>query len=258
VLASRDSSTAGLRRAIFSRLHPPGTAGDGMPDHDMPKLLGDDPHNRWKVGDRRRQTLTPVQYGLIEQWARGNFTSSTTSPPPMPSVTITPDGLDRAALENCAGGGFHPGIECGWQIRHPALYLEPFRIKEGAASTYVADTFPVEAGHFSRQLAVPWHADFRQCRQGFMPRDDNGGDTDWGWWPVHRPHQVYTSKAEAIAGNLMLGWARSTRNAARVNWPSGGIEEPDILEMIANWSKFGFVVSKDGVMFETERPADVP
>jgi hypothetical protein len=258
-LASPGSSTAGLRSAIFHRLHPPGIPGDGMPDRNMPKLLGDDPRDRWKVADRRRQTFTPLQFGLLEQWARGNFSASTTAPPPLPPATITPDGLDRAALENCAGGGFHPGMECGWQIRHPALYLEPFRIKEGAPSTYLADTGQVEAGHFSRQMALPWHADFRECRLGFMQRDDNGGDTDWGWWPVHRPHQLYATETEAIAGGpVMMGWARSTKAGKLIRWPSGGVEEPDIAEMLANWTKFGFVISKGDVMFETERPDDVP
>jgi hypothetical protein len=36
--------------------------------------------------------------------------------------------LDRAALENCVGGAFFPGIEAGWLIRNPKLYGGPFRI----------------------------------------------------------------------------------------------------------------------------------
>ena len=32
--------------------------------------------------------------------------------------------LDRAALENCSGGAFFPGIEASWQLRTPAVFIE--------------------------------------------------------------------------------------------------------------------------------------
>ena len=32
---------------------------------------------------------------------------------------MTPEGLDRAALENSVGGPFYPGIEVSWLVRDP-------------------------------------------------------------------------------------------------------------------------------------------
>jgi hypothetical protein len=258
LLASKDASSQGIRNAIFNRLHPPGVNGDGTPDHDMPKLLGDDPDDRWKVSDRRRLTLTPTQHAFIDQWAKGHFTATSTAPRGLPAATITPDGLDKAALENCAGGAFYPGMECSWQIRHPDIFIEPFRVHSGAPSQYLADASSIDAGHFSRQMAVPWQADFLHCRQSEKKRDDNGAMESWGWWPVQRPHHLYVSEDEAKAGNLMISWARSTKDGTRVNWASGGIEEPTFTEMLANWTNFGFVIAKGDLQFETERPANVP
>ncbi|HVT12123.1 MAG TPA: LodA/GoxA family CTQ-dependent oxidase [Fimbriimonadaceae bacterium] len=247
-----------LRQLVFNQLHKPGVAGDGMPSTEMPKLLGDDPYNKWKVGNRRRLVLTPTQHAMLERWSQNKFTSTTTSPPALPAVSITPDGLDRAAMESCVGGAFFPGIECSWQIRHPALYLEPFRIKEGAPTQYAGDSGGVEAGHFSRQMALPWPADFLQCRLEDHKRDDTGVDTDWGWWPVPRPHHVYATEADATGAKSMVSWVRSTSGGAAKPWAGGGGEEPQFDEMVPNWVKFGFVIRKGDVMFETERAANVP
>jgi hypothetical protein len=258
LLASNDASTQELRKVLFKRLHPPGVNGDGMPNQDMPRLLGDDPDDRWKVADRRRLTLTPTQHALMDQWAKGHFTATAIAPPGLPPATIAPDGLDKAALENCVGGAFYPGIECSWQIRHPDIFKEPFRIHAGAPSQYLADANSIDAGHFSRQMAVPWQADFLYCHQAAYKRDDNGAMDLWGWWPVQRPHHVYVSEDEAKASNLMISWVRSTKDGARVDWASGGQEEPSFTEMLANWMNFGFVLAKGDLQFETERPPNVP
>jgi hypothetical protein len=255
-----DAGATALRQFFFGYLHEPGDPTDGMPNHSMPKLLGDDPRATWKIMDRRRLTLTSTQHAMMNQWARGKFTSSTKAPPPRPTGTITADGLDLAALEHCVGGAFSPGIECSWLIRNPKIYAEPFRIKEGAPGQYVGDTSPVDAGYFSRQMALPWHADFRDCRQSSMPVDSNPSqDTEWGWWPVHRPTALYVSKADAQKPtNVMYGWARSTKGGVFQRWASGGIEDPTFMEMITVWTKFGFVVKDGDLMYETERAADVP
>jgi L-Lysine epsilon oxidase N-terminal/L-lysine epsilon oxidase C-terminal domain len=255
VLASPAAADQAARKGVFDRLHQPGVTGDGLPDHDMPKQLGDDPYpvgsGGWGKTKRLRLTVTPTQYAMLERWKDGKFTSTTTSPPPIPPATITPEGLDRAALEACVGGPFFPGIECSWQIRHPKLYAEPFRIDQRAKTQYLADTGRVSPGHFSRQMALPWAADFLMCRT------ENHGGADWAWWPVPRPHDVYPKEADAKARASMLRWARSTSGAGVVNWASGG-PEPVYPEMFASWTLFGFVIRKGDVLFETERPANVP
>lgn len=255
LLASPAASNASLRKAVFARLHQPGTPGDGLPFNDMPKQLGDDPYTsgpvHWSVTTRLRLTVTPTQYAMLEQWANGKFTSSTAAPPPLPAATITPEGLDRAALEACVGGAFYPGIECGWQIRHPALYSEPFRIDQKATSKYLSESGTIEPGHFSRQMALPWAADFLQCRT------ENRGGVDWAWWPVPRPHEIYPTEALAMSRGAMQHWARSTSSGVSAHWASGGVE-PSYLEMFASWTRFGFLIRKGDVLFETERAARVP
>ena len=174
--------------------------------------------------------------------------------------TITPEGIDRAALENCAGGGFFPGIEVGWQIRHPSIYAEPFRIDPGRPSPYLGDEGNmVKAGHFSRQMAVPWQADFLQCKS----EDDNTkhfpNSGMWGWWPAQRPDSVFVSEDDLDTPSKSLPWHRPTKPDG---WPEGfdgDNNTPSYNEMLSNWTKFGFIVEKkEGVIIEDEREANIP
>lgn len=251
LLANPTAAGASTRKDVFDSLHEPGVAGNGVGTlKKMPKLLGDDPYNA--ASQRERLTLTPTHYAMFERWLNGKFVSYTTSPPPAPPATITPDGLDRAALESCVGGAFYPGIECGWQIRHPKLYREPFRIDHTANTQYRGDTGRVTAGHFSRQMALPWAADFLQCYREY--RDGS----DWGWWPVPRPNQIYPTQAIATSLGMVVEWHRATASSGTVqNWPTGG-PDPQYADMFANWSKLGFVIRASGVLFETERASSVP
>lgn len=240
-----------LRDASLARLHPPGKPGDGGGKENMPRLLGDDPYDKWKVKDRLRLTLTPTQYAILERWKSGQFIGGSKGPPAPPAAgSITPEGLDQAALENCVGGAFFPGIETGWQLRHPKLYAAPFRIKHGAATTYVSDAGAISAGHFSRQMAVPWQADFLACRT-----EQHG--IDWGWWPGQRPDDVYASAADAQGMKAMREWTRSTVANATANWASGGAR-PNYEEMIDNWHRLAMIRLIGNVQHEMERPADVP
>src|SRR5262249_22881877 len=141
-------------------------------------------------------------------------------------TAITPWGLDRAALEGCVGGAFYPGIEAGWQIRHEDLFAAPFRIKHRARSTYLTDDDVVRARPLSRQIAVPWQADFMDCQ---AESDDEPGETwgIWGWWPSQRPDDVRVSTHD-----VMVPWVRDIPEdgEARHEW------------MKNNWKKLGFVL----------------
>ena len=52
----------------------------------------------------------------MKKWMKGKFINDW-SPHPLTSEEITPEGLDRAALEPCVGGAFFPGLEAGWMMR---------------------------------------------------------------------------------------------------------------------------------------------
>jgi hypothetical protein len=257
----------GVRKAIFERLRKPGTRG-ATPTDDMPRLLGDDPYDDRSTG-LIGLSLTATQYALMEQWANSKFLASAFGPaslntPPV-AMTITPGGLDRAALEFASGGAFFPGIEAGWMIRERAVFSEPFRIKGGAGSRYVGDPAGtvVGPGYFSRQMALPWLADFLQCkteRQALaVPAED------WGWWPSQRPDFVYATPADATARGPMKNWTRAQSGASN-SWPPDlgepagrPPEMPSYAQMIASWWKFGFVTGTAMTGYaESERAGSIP
>ena len=194
----------------------------------MPRLLGDEPYEDFAESpNRRRLALTHTQHALLTRWRDGAFTPATGTLTPgafraPAKLDITPWGLDRAALEACVGGAFYPGIEAGWQMRHEDLFGAPFRIKHGAPSSYLTDTSVVAAGHFSRQMAVPWQADFMDCKIEQSDATTSELRGKWGWWPAQRPDDVPGPTAQ------MLSWTRGSDNSHA--W------------MVANWHKLGFVL----------------
>lgn len=173
-------SSQPLVDAIFARIRPAG---------DMPVLLGSD------------SDPTPTQYAHLQRWQAGNYAADWTGIPE-PDTEITPEGLDRAALEACVGGAFFPGIEAGGKSagNRPILesaYAAPFRL----AAT-------VAPGAISASMALPWQADFKAC-----------GDN---WWPVPRPNDVI---AQDTGGRTR--WDRDVTSMD---------------EMVTEWHTLGFVV----------------
>jgi len=260
-LLSDPAQSNAIRQTLVDRLRKPGTPGISGAD-TMPKLLGDDPYNKYKT-ERWGVTLTVTQLAMLTEWAKGNFVGSVMGQgfftSPLPPLGITPHGLDRAALESCSGGGFYPGIEAGWQIRSPELFAEPFRVRHGAASKYAGDGgVTVGAGHFSRQMALPWHADFLQCKN----EKQKVTSQVYGWWPAQRPDVVYPTIAEAdkrdasgVRTGKMLPWTRPSSSP----WPGRTDDVPTYDQMIANWWKFGFVVmTPKGSFTESERRGTIP
>jgi hypothetical protein len=230
-LGNPDPRYAKDRQGVFTYIRPP----DGVPTKStgtMPHLKGDNPYIGTSNGDKYLE-LTHVQYALLSNWANDKFTPPSGDPPP---PMISPTGLDRAVLENCVGGAFFPGIEFGWQMRNAALFAEPFRLDLNATSGYWGESgVPIGPGHFTRQMAVPWHADFNDCKN----------EGDYSWWPSQRPNDALPS----ATATQRLDWARPT-----VKFASGG-NVSQHSDMVANWYKFGFVVDEGEVFVETERAA---
>lgn len=189
------------REAIFSHLRNPNDGSGG----DMPMLFSD-------TGDPNA-ALNRLQYSFMEKWRDGDFVNDWTGPPE-PSDEITPEGLDRAALEACVGGAFYPGIEAGWFMRDVNQYSEPFRLDQ----TYL------QAGDITKQMAVPWQADFYECRT----------DGDFSWWPAQRPDDVFVEGAEEP-----VEWTRRLVTSMKT--------------MVKNWHRLGYVVKKDERLVEDER-----
>jgi len=183
-----------MRTAIFDKLRPGG---------NMPLLNNAD------------SALTAIQYAHMQRWKDDtNFTNDWTGVP-VPTATVSPSGMDRAALEACVGGAFYPGIEAGGlstgnrPIVEAAFYSEAFRINH----------VTVTPGSISASMALPWQADFYACGSN--------------WWPVPRPNEVLPQ-----GGSSYESWARDIGSYA---------------DMIAKWHTLGFVVQQGAQHVEVER-----
>jgi hypothetical protein len=136
----------------------------------MPPLAGDE-------GDVEQDdpstwlSLTEMQYEKLRKWKDGEFVNDWNGNVPQPvgleqmDISNQPAALTRAALEICQGGAFYPGIEITSIVRFKSFYSEAFR---------VSDTY--EPGDITKWMALPWQADFYECRDH--------------WWPSIRPDDV--------------------------------------------------------------------
>jgi L-lysine epsilon oxidase-like protein/VWA domain-containing protein len=187
----------GTKDWICSRLRPPG---------DMPVTYEDD------------SALSATQRAHLQRWQDGVDFTDDWAGAPAPEPAVSPDGMDRAALQACVGGAFYPGIEAGGMdgdrpIVDAALYSEAFRIDHAVALP----------GTMTASMALPWQADFYDC--------------GYNWWPVPRPNAVRPQ-----GGGVYQQWDRDI----------GGYED-----MVAKWSSLGFIVRQSGELVETER-CDTP
>ena len=113
----------------------------------------------------------------------------------------------------------------GWLVRNPAVYAEPFRFRHDET---------IRAGHFTRQMALPWQADFFDCAKEtvIFDADEEEPDTDvMTWWPTQRPDDVFPRGAPT-----RVPWARD-RDDAPID-----TKEQFLLE----WRRLGFVVDTSG------------
>jgi len=259
-LGDPDTLKDSLRKEIFKRLRDPNST-DPADSRQMPRGLGDqycdeDEHlagSAERANPKRFFSLTRTQYAMFAQWAAGNFVPDGSSPPSIPKApaAITPEGLDRSALEDCVGGPFFPGIEVSWMIRNPTIYAEPFRfqlskkIASGDTSVGIPDV-TVRPGFLTQQMALPWQADFRDCKKEPLTNTATGARTFAMWWTGQRPDDVFPEATP----DEQVPWARDPEFQASDDDPQR------YKEMVASWSKLGFVARQDPSgkrWLETER-----
>ena len=216
--------------------------------------------------------VTATQYQMLARWRDGNFVPGLPTPAPRQlsevHVTLQPSTLDRAALEACLGGAFHPGCEATWPVRIASMYGAPFRLKVRPASTIEPDygdsLTPAAAlapdgplgsngpGALTRWMAVPWQSDTASCRSGYEPQIDPYLPT---FWAARVPNHVLT---DADYRTVMDGTQpRPVRLAAfynRPNWLRNIVDDDKIASltrMVDFWFKLGLVNERPG-------PADLP
>lgn len=253
-----DTVLAGL--AFIRNPNQPGELKLGVPL--MPLSLGDSGNPFLAV------SLT--QYFLLRQWSAGRARPG--------GAALGPgERLDIAALANCLGGRFVPGIEMTYVIRQPDLYeMEwttwgggPFRVKQkpldyaaaGAGAPFLSvgwlplhnDTTGLEPGDTSKFMAIPWQTDYNSCavHQASINTGGknvtNGNPTTLYWsWPAQRPVAVYPA-ADVVDGVLprqkysVRGAGTDTANLVTL------CTFQDAVNSLTQWDQLGIVLQGSAI-----------
>lgn len=220
------------------------------------------------------ETLSATQYFFLHQWAAGKFTTHAAGSHPWDDPAFR---IDMASIGNCVGAPFSPGIETTWIVRNHEIYAGPMRIKIAHFDGDNADTqayyrenglsttadegrgLGCEPGDLTKRMAIPWLADFQECTVQ-TPNITNPAINQFAdgtgiemppayfvyWWPPQSPMHVMTGSVgpgdqvlDAIVSNI----AGQPIIAAGQRVPyQRGINT--IGDMIANWSRLGFIVNQ--------------
>jgi hypothetical protein len=208
---------------------------------------------------------------MLQQWVDGDFDSDyDPAQPAIQTLDEVPlpqqgDMLDRASLEFCLADAFHPGCEMTWPMRHPQLYMAPFRIKpappDSAEPQYGAVMNPSTLlgllpsgplgpqfpGGITRWMAVPWQTDTASCRCAYTKAYDPYLPT---FWPARVPNQVLTqANYEVVMDSTQPLAERLAAFAQRIPWirPLGANGYgSQINNMINNFWEMGVVEQRKG------------
>jgi hypothetical protein len=216
----------------------------------MPFLAGDNPISNNTIS--KYLGLTETQYFILSQYAAGVYTKN-----PLPAVGPGA-ASDIGNLQNCVGGAFSPGIEITWITRNPTIYKplpagfdasDFFRINAKPMSTLTPHQLSLdngsnndysnglEPGDLSKYMAQPWQADFNECtnqniskQQLNEPRLDTA---NYWWWPPQRPFSVFPKESP----EQQLPWTRGFVEDSKTNNLSD-------VQMVTCWKYLGFVVDQ--------------
>ena len=262
-------------------------AADGVPL--MPLQSGDNSVTKDNI--YKFLTLTPTQYFFLSQWAKGQFEVGK----PADKKWNEAVALDRAVIGNCVGGPLSPGIETTWMVRNPNMYAGPFQLKPAhweKGDTANADLIRsyrqnglstsndpqrgggLEPGDLTKQMAIPWQADFDQCTAEtpnmVVPTINQGAGGIQippcyyvYWWPPQAPQHVMAGAldpgAQVLDGYVSSPpqWLPDANNNGNYTVQSSNYSvvaagQPvaylrginNIAQMRAAWADLGFIVNR--------------
>jgi hypothetical protein len=244
---------------------------DGESPVPWPWLYGDS-MSLPPVSERQHTMLTVTQLSLLERWAAGDFEADLDAddepPRAIEQVPLSeqPATLDRAALTFCLADAFHPGCEMTWPMRHPSMYMAPFRLRhrpigdvERAWGTMLTPQAAMSAngplygqspGSISRWMAVPWQTDTASCLSGYDPGYGRRYDPYLPtFWPARVPNQVLTAKDYEIvmekARPLPERRSAFERRAVWLRWLKGRYPM-QINQMVRDFGKLGVIETRPG------------
>ncbi len=212
-------------------------------------------------------SITRTQYARLKQWAAGDFDPGNRPSPPRAlddyPVVEQPMLLDRANLEECLGGPFHPGIELTWTLRVPSLWKSSFRLNILDESVEPRDDYGdvlrpevalgqgglVDAcgpGTLTRWMGVPWQTDEASCMSGYNP------DTYLrlpSFWAARVPNQVLSQQAYGRLLDQRLPIQQRLKHFNyRLDWLRyfGPSYQQRINDNVAKWFQVGIVTEEPG------------
>ncbi|HEX5588064.1 MAG TPA: LodA/GoxA family CTQ-dependent oxidase, partial [Acidimicrobiia bacterium] len=264
-LASRSRRSAAARRAVFDQLRDPSYATP-QPDA-VPQIYGDgvelpaESAYQWLA-------VTPIQYRAFQRWADGDFVDDRGSVPTTDDLDDLPlrrrpAALDRANLDQCLGGAYHPGIEMPWSLRVPSMWASAGRLEVRATTVELVDygdlltpeaTLAADGplagsgpGDLTRWLGTPWHADAASCRSGYDPAVSPVLPT---FWPARIPNHVLRESDYRVVVDRDRPLAeRRAAFRARYDWErfvSAPNRQGTLNNMMAGWWKLGMVQARRG------------
>ena len=267
LFADPSQTQALLREQIFERFRDPSYTS--MEYGTLPPYYGDGV-DLPATNPRQWMAVLPLQYEWLTQWAQGDFeadwpTGGLTFPARLEDLPLAeqPAALDRAVLDECLGGPFHPGCELTWPMRQTLLYETPFRLRRriggerdwGPAMTSeiaLAEDGPLSAsgpGGLTRWMAVPWQTDTSSCLSRYK-RDVDGYLP--AFWPARVPNDVLDLESyEAVMDDTLSPEERQAAFENRVKWlrdlPGFGVTSRiRINAFLRQWADAGVVTSRPG------------
>jgi hypothetical protein len=227
-----------------------------------PPLYGDG-FSEFPFSPRYDFALTAGRYRQLERWAAGEFVADYDPNAELPTEP-DPAMLDRAALQFCMGGPFHPGIELTWPMRHASMYSAPFRLRIRtteepdygdhltAALALMPDgpLYGSGPGDLTKWMAVPWQTDAASCYAGY--RTETNSDP-WlpAFWPARVPNHVLTeADYEIVMDTSRPLEQRAAAFTRRRKWTrrldeQGGYEA-QINAMVQLFGEMGLVEKRPG------------
>ena len=264
-LADPSEQSEAFRRQIFEQFRDPSYATEEA--DAIPQVYGDgvaipaETAYQWL-------TVTPIQHAYLALWADGTFTDDRDDPALPTALDELPvaaqiAALDRAGLDACLGGAYHPGIEVPWTLRVPTMWSAPMRLE--VRSTTVENTDhgdrltpeatmavggPVDGsgpGDLTRWQGVPWQSDAASCRAGY---DLDVSPVLPTFWPARIPNHVLREVDYEIVIDTDASMAdRQAAFDRRFDWERF-VTAPDRLDildnMVAGWGELGIITEQPG------------